>query len=77
VRRDCAKRINADLDNAVEQLKNYANVIEDEQEDPFVCVATNGINWRIYVYNPKNNSEIDLFLVFSRKNITKNNKIFN
>ena len=56
------KRINADLDNAVEQLRNYANIIEDEQEDPFVCVATNGINWRIYVYNPKNNSEIDLFL---------------
>ena len=56
------KRINADLDNAVEQLRNYANIIDDEQEDAFVCVATNGINWRIYVYNPKNNSEIDLFL---------------
>lgn len=56
------KRINADLDNAVEQLRNYANIIDDEQEDAFVCVATNGINWRIYVYNLQKNSEIDLFL---------------
>ena len=56
------KRINADLDNAVEeQILTYARLIDDKNNsNPFICFATNGGRWKVYAYDP-DKYNIDFF----------------